>query len=38
MDQRSQGNPGKLLIEVIKVVNARNELKRYTLVRVQQAA
>lgn len=31
MDQRSQDKDGKLHIDVIRVVNARNELKRYTI-------
>ncbi len=37
MDQRSQGQPGKLLIDVIRVLNARNELKRYRVTAVTRA-
>jgi hypothetical protein len=37
MHQRSQGNHGKLLLDVIRVLNAKNELKRYHVNAVRKA-
>jgi hypothetical protein len=37
LDQRSQGNEGKLLIDVIRVINAKDELKRYRVIAVRRA-
>jgi hypothetical protein len=38
MDQRSQGKEGKLLIDVTRVLNAKNELKRYKVFAVRRAS
>lgn len=38
MDQRNQGHEGKLLIDVVRVLNARNELKRYRVSAVRRAS
>lgn len=35
MDQRSQSKEGKLLVDVIRVLNAREELKRYRVMAVR---
>lgn len=37
LDQRSQGNGGKLLVDVTRVLNARDELKRYKVTSVRRA-
>lgn len=37
MDQWSQGNEGKLLFDVIRVLNARDQLKRYRVTAVRRA-
>lgn len=37
MDQRSQGREGKLHVDVIRIINARNELKRYRVIAVRVA-
>ncbi|NTW43624.1 MAG: hypothetical protein HGB14_04125 [Anaerolineaceae bacterium] len=36
MDQRSQGYDGKIIIDVIKIINVRLELKRYKVIKVRR--